>query len=68
MAYITLKYNPSNDAAKKALDLMLSSGYFEIEDKSLSHCAPEFVEKILQGTQDIKEGKGKAIKIDDLWK
>ena len=28
----------------------------------------EFVKKILQGRQEIKEGKGLRIKVDDLWK
>ena len=29
---------------------------------------PEFVEKILQGREDIKNGKGIRIATDDLWK
>lgn len=29
---------------------------------------PEFVEKILRGKEDIKNGKGIKIAIDDLWK
>ncbi|WP_184543111.1 DUF2683 family protein [Mucilaginibacter sp. FT3.2] len=29
---------------------------------------PEFVEKILQGREDIKNGKGVKIAIEDLWK
>lgn len=28
----------------------------------------EFVEKILQGKEDIKNGKGVKIAIEDLWK
>lgn len=29
---------------------------------------PAFVEKILQGKEDIKNGKGTKIAIEDLWK
>jgi hypothetical protein len=29
---------------------------------------PEFVEKVLQGREDIKNGKGVKIAIEDLWK
>ena len=29
---------------------------------------PEFVAKILQGDEDIKAGRTKKIKLDDLWK
>ncbi len=29
---------------------------------------PEFVEKILQGREDIKNGKGVTIDTKDLWK
>jgi hypothetical protein len=29
---------------------------------------PEFVEKIKQGREDIKNGKGVKIAIEDLWK
>ena len=29
---------------------------------------PEFVQKILQGREDIKNGKGIGIAIEDLWK
>jgi hypothetical protein len=29
---------------------------------------PEFVEKILQGREDIKNGKGIKIATEDLWK
>jgi len=29
---------------------------------------PEFVKKILQGREDIKNGKGISIATEDLWK
>jgi len=44
----------------KALKINLRS------EKSPYH--PEFVEKILQGKEDIKNGKGAKIATEDLWK
>lgn len=38
----------------------------DIEEKSPYD--PEFVKKILQGKEDIKNGKGVKIAIEDLWK
>jgi len=29
---------------------------------------PEFVKKIRKGEKDLAEGKGKAVKVEDLWK
>lgn len=29
---------------------------------------PEFVKKILQGREDVKNGKGIKITVEDLWK
>lgn len=29
---------------------------------------PEFVERILRSSQQAKEGKGRMIKLEDLWK
>lgn len=29
---------------------------------------PEFVERILRSSQQAKEGKGRIIKLEDLWK
>lgn len=41
---------------------------FKVKIKDEQPYNPEFVEKILQGEEDIKNGKGKSIKIEDLWK
>ena len=38
---------------------------FKTADKSYN---PEFVEKILQGREDIKNGKGVKVDPKDLWK
>ena len=39
---------------------------FKVEEKSPYD--PEFVKKILQGREDIKNGKGVKIATEDLWK
>ena len=44
---------------------------FEVRPLNKSPYDPEFVDMILQGDKDIKEGKGKKITIeelDSLWK
>ncbi len=40
----------------------------QILDEEKSPYDPEFVEMILRSSQQAKEGKGRIIKIDDLWK
>ncbi|WP_316811350.1 DUF2683 family protein [Pedobacter heparinus] len=39
---------------------------FKVEEKSPYD--PEFVKKILQGEEDIRNGKGVKIATEDLWK
>lgn len=44
---------------------------FEVRQPGKSPYDPEFVDMVLQGDKDLKEGKGKKISIDDLdalWK
>ena len=38
---------------------------FEVEKSPYN---PDFVKKILQGKEDIKNGKGIKISVEDLWK
>ena len=40
---------------------------FETKD-SESPYDPEFVKKILDGREDVKNGKGVKIALEDLWK
>jgi len=40
---------------------------FETKEVENSYL-PEFVDKILQGREDVKNGKGVKIAIEDLWK
>ncbi|MEO7215757.1 DUF2683 family protein [Mucilaginibacter sp.] len=51
-------------AALKAFVKALKIDYTSSE----SPYDPEFVEKILQGREDIKNGKGVKIDTKDLWK
>ncbi len=41
---------------------------FEIAEKVEKPYNPEFVKEILEAEQSIKDGKGKTIKLEDLWK
>jgi len=50
-------------AVLKALGVTVKKG-----KKKASSYNPEFVEKILQGENDIKAGKGKRMNVEDLWK
>lgn len=41
---------------------------FEIIEKKEKPYNPDFVKEILEAEQSIKEGKGIAIRTEDLWK
>jgi hypothetical protein len=41
---------------------------FEIVEKIEKPYNPEFVKEILEAEQSLKDGKGKKIKLEDLWK
>lgn len=51
--------------AVEAVLKLLNIAYRKTEE---SPYHPEFVEKILQGRKDVKDGKGIKIKTSDLWK
>lgn len=53
-------------AALKAFAKALKIDFETTESKTPYN--PEFVNKILQGREDIKNGKGVKIAIEDLWK
>ncbi len=40
----------------------------KIDDGNNTPYDPEFVERILRSSQQAKEGKGRIIKLEDLWK
>ncbi len=59
MATITLKYNPRNTKAKKALDFMLSLGVFETADS---------IPALDKSLKEAKEGKvNKYNSVDDFF-
>jgi len=41
---------------------------FEIVQEIEKPYNPEFVKEILEAEQSLKDGKGKKIKLEDLWK
>ena len=60
MATITLKYNPKNHKAQKALEFMLSLGVFE---------TPATIPALDKSLKEAKEGKVKTYNsVDDFFK
>lgn len=60
MATITLKYNPRDQKAKKALEFMLSLGFFETSDT---------IPALDKSLKEVKEGKvTKYDSVDDFFK
>ncbi|GEC78193.1 DUF2683 family protein [Flavobacterium aquatile] len=56
---------------KKHLPLLkelAKSLHLEIEEESKSPYNKEFVAKVLKGEQDLKDGKGVIIPLEDIWK
>ena len=41
---------------------------FKVKKKEEKPYDPAFVERILKSREQHKEGKGRVVKIDDLWK
>ncbi len=56
---------------KKHLPLLkelAKSLHLEIEEEKKSTYNKEFVAKVLKGEQDLKDGKGVIIPLEDIWK
>ena len=56
---------------KKHLPLLkelAKSLHLEIEEEKKSSYNKEFVAKVLKGEQDLKDGKGVIIPLEDIWK
>ena len=56
---------------KKHLPLLkelAKSLHLEIEEEKKSKYNKEFVAKVLKGEQDLKDGKGVIIPLEDIWK
>jgi len=63
----TLIVQPKTKEQLTALKAFIKAMKIDFKsEKSPYH--PEFVEKILQGREDLKNGKGIKISTEDLWK
>ncbi|CAN5264204.1 hypothetical protein BH09BAC6_BH09BAC6_32850 [soil metagenome] len=63
----TLIARPSNKEQLNALKAFMKALKVEFKVEKGTY-NPEFVEKIEKSKQEIKEGKGVRIKVEDLWK
>lgn len=69
MATITINYNAKNTAIRSMIAALLKfDGVTEVSDKTKSHYNPEYVAMIKKSQKEAREGKAKAIKLEDLWK
>lgn len=46
----------------------LASGKKAMDETEYLMASPEMADIIRQGQEDIKEGRGEVVKVDDLWK
>ena len=68
MCTVTLQYDARNQLANSIMQSIREAGVFTILGKERSGYSQEFTSKIEEGRQDVRRGKGKAIKTADLWK
>jgi hypothetical protein len=61
--------HPNNKEQLAAVKAFAKALKMSFETKQVENpYNPEFVKKILQGREDVKNGKGVKIAVDDLWK
>jgi hypothetical protein len=63
--------HPSNDNELSVIKAFLEALKIKFEVAKDSPYNPEFVDKILQGDEDFKAGKGRKVTLDELnklWK
>jgi hypothetical protein len=63
----TMILHPKNKEQLSALKAIAKALKIDFETKKSTY-DPEFVKDILQAREDIKNGKGVKIAIEDLWK
>ncbi|MBB6239411.1 coenzyme F420-reducing hydrogenase gamma subunit [Pedobacter sp. AK013] len=63
----TLIAHPKNEEQATALKAVMKALKIDFETEG-SPSNPEFVKDILQAREDIKNGKGVKIAMEDLWK
>lgn len=65
----TVIIHPKNKKQLEAIKAFATALKMDFEtENSESPYDPAFVQKILEGREDIKNGKGVKIAIEDLWK
>ena len=64
----TLIVQPKTKEQLTALKAVIKALKIDFRSEKLETYNPEFVDKILQGREDIKNGKGVKIDTKDLWK
>lgn len=64
----TLIVRPKDKKQLVAITAILKALEVDFDKETDSPYDPEFVAMIHQGTEDIKNGKGIKIKLEDLWK
>ena len=64
---VTMIMHPKSKEQLAALKAVAKALNVEFETEK-SPYDPEFVKKILKSREDVKNGKGVKIAIDDLWK
>lgn len=67
MATYTINLNERTSAGKALLGYLTSLGVIS-PAKTESHYDPEYVAMIKKSQKEAREGKAKAIKLEDLWK
>jgi len=65
----TILIRPKNKTQLEAIKAFAKALKMDFEtNDSESSYDPEFVKKILEGREDVKNGKGVKIAVEDLWK
>jgi hypothetical protein len=64
----TLIVQPKTKEQLAALKAVIKALKIDFKSEKTDVYNPEFVEQILQGREDIKNGKGVKIDTKDLWK
>jgi hypothetical protein len=73
MESINIKAYPDNSEQVEALKAFMKALKikFELRNETGNPYSPEFTEKIMQGDEDLKSGKGRKVtleELDSLWK
>lgn len=64
----TILICPESKEQIKAFEQMAKALKVPFEINKESPYKPEFVEMVKQADKDFKNGKGKKMKLDDIWK